>query len=341
MSHENIRKLKAIVTREREPWSVCVAQVDPDGLGSAFGEVEIFHALGVEAAVYYGGEFDDPQNRHIRTLFRLDKKIRRSVDLPKSGPVSLVDSCKIADARFGIAIDPRRIKKITDHHLPDSRLVRPWRFIQICHAGAASTLIWEQGKALGVRFSPWTSALIALGIHSDTGKLRSRSTTGADRFAFAEAADRADQKLLAAGHGYPLPARYFSLAAETYDGWHQVGPAVLSHPNRRMRTVESGFVSRYADRLLQLNSAEVAVVWCLTESRIRASIRAKDPAFKLNAFIDYVFGKGFGGSKHGSGGALVPLARLRLPHSKFDDEIITRLDHHYRNRIANYFKRAH
>lgn len=337
---ENIKKLKSIISREKEGWSVDVAQLDPDGIGCAFGEVEIMRSLGAEAEIYYGGEFDDPQNWHLRKLFDLDKKMKPMSLLPKSGPISLVDSCKLVDPRFGVSFDARRVKKITDHHLPDDRLVRPWRFVQICHAGAAATLIWRQGKALKVEFSKEACTLLALGIHNDTSKLRAPSTTSADRLAFAEAADGADEDLLAACHRYPLPPRYYDLAAKTYAGRRLAGPSVVSHPNRRMHTSESGFISRYADRLLQLDGRKVSIVWCLTEARVRASVRAAETEFDLNAMIDYVFGRGTGGSKHGSGGALVPLEKLPVSPNDFDAEMIAKLDLHFLSRVNRFFKKT-
>lgn len=340
---EQIMNFRAIVdAAPAEPWSVVLAQVDLDGLGGAYAKAEILRACGKRAAVFHAGMFDDPQNDHVYDVLGLAEDLRHVSAMPKSGPVALVDSCRLRDPRFGIDIDPKRIASIDDHHFPDGLddLAAPWRHVHIVECGAASTIVWEQAKALGVELSPRTCALVALGIHTDTDKMRSPATTMADCLAFAEARERAGAETLAACFHYPLPPRFFDLSALTSKGRKFIGPAVVSHPSRRMHVKESGFISRYADRLLQYPGPKLALVWCLTETHVRASFRTEDMRFNLVPLIDHVFGKGNGGAKHGSGGALVPINQLDLRGCAFDDEMIARIEQLVNDRLRSYFEKT-
>lgn len=340
---EQIGQFRAIVdAAPAGPWSVVLAQVDLDGLGGAYAKAEILRACGKRADVFYAGLFDDPQNIHVRDLLKLTEDLRPIAAMPKSGPVALVDSCRLRDARFGLDINPRRIVSIDDHHFPDDgvELAAPWRYVHIAECGAASTIVWEQAKALGAELSPRTCALVALGIHSDTNKMRSLATTMADCLAFAEARERADAVTLAACFHYPLPPRFFDLSALTAKGRKFIGPAIVSHPGRRMHVEESGFISRYADRFLQYPGPKLAIVWCLTETHVRASLRTEDMRFDLVPLIDHVFGKGNGGAKHGSGGALVPINQLDLRGCAFDDEMIASIEQLVNDRLRSYFEKT-
>lgn len=338
LAPDHVRRFRSMITREKLRWSIDVAQLDPDGIGCAVGTLEIQEALGVEGSIFYGGGFDDPQNSHIRKIFKLDGLLRPISEMPEDGPIALVDSCRLKDARFGRKIDPRRIRIVTDHHKPDERLAKPWRFVHICQTGAAATLVWRQGKALGVRFSKRAATLIAVGILSDTNKFRGPCITNADRYAFAEAAEQADQKLLARSHAFKLPKRYYKLAGETFLGARQIGSLVYAHPNRRMHQAESGYVSHFADDLLYQETCMYSLAWCLTEDRIRVSVRADDPKADLGALIASVFGAEWGGAKNGSGGAQVPLTALPGKKETFDDQRIAVIDAYIVRRLERFLR---
>lgn len=340
LNPENLARLRTLIRSDFSEWSVCLAQVDLDGIGSAYGTAEIIRGEGMRAFPYYAGKFDDPQNIRVRDALDLGQDFRPIAALPAAGPIALVDSCKLVDLRFDDAIDPHRVKIITDHHVPDEDIEDELRFVHISFCGAASTLVWEQAKAFGTALSRRTCTLIALGIHSDTNKLKSPATTDADCRAFYEARSQADTRVMEACFHYPLPKRYYALAAKTYRGWRQIGPVVISHPTRRMHTEESGYISRWADRFLQLEGPQIVLVWCLTETHVRFSFRTEDMGYDLSALIDQVCGHGRGGAKHGSGGARVPLAALPVAPSDYDDEMIGKIDAHVRERVAAYFKAA-
>lgn len=345
LTPQHVKKFRSIAKRERLPWSLYIAQVDPDGLALEIMTLEIMHAHGVEAQAFHDGAYDDPQNQHIRELLKLDKIIRPASEMPAEGPIALLDSSKLKDARFTAPIDAKRIKIIIDHHQPDDRLSRAWRYVQIVQCGAATTIGWSLAKVLGVRLSKRACTLAAIGIHNDTNKFRSPATTPADEEAFAEASARGDRRLIQACHRYRLPKRYFDLGSRTYGGIVRIGPAAVSHPARRMRQRQSGFISRYADRMLQFEDAEISIAWCLTEFGLRASIRAVDAGFDLNRLINAIFGKGSGGAKHGSGGAMIPLAKLShlikgFNDQQFDDELIAKLDRFVRRRLEEHFRKT-
>ncbi len=346
LTSQHRKRFRTIVTRETLPWSLVIAQVDPDGLALLLIMLNVLHALGVKAAAFHGGTYDDPQNQHIRDLLKLGALIRPMSEMPSDGPVALLDSCKLKDARFETPIDARRIRIIIDHHQPDDRLFRSWRYVQIVHCGAAATIGWNLAKALGIRLSRCACTLAAVGIHNDTNKFRAPVTSTADVAAYAEAFTWGDRKLIQGCHRYSLPKRYFDLVSKTYGGVVRIGPAAVSHPARRMRHSQSGFISRYADRMLQFEDATLSIVWCLTERGLRASIRTTDETWDLNLLIEAIFGKGNGGAKHGSGGAFVPLAKLPQlirgfnDDEQFDDEMIAKIDRFVRRRLEEYFRKT-
>ncbi len=330
--------------RSQPLWLPVIAGPDPDGFGANVGKMEIIRQLGVDADwPYYAGGIDDPQNRHILRTLGLSEVLRPLSELPAHGVITLNDSCRLDDNRFGMEIDPDRIWDITDHHLPPSGsepLMRPWRFVHLVPSvGAASTLVVEQGRACGTRFSPQAAALLALGIYCDTNKLRSPVTTDFDRRAFAAMAALADQRQLAECHDYPLDDRFYDLTAKTYLGRRIIGPVLVSHPSRRVHGSESGIVSRNANSLRQYSACPITLVWCLTESEVRFSVRANDPNYDLTALIDKIFGRRFGGAKPCEGGGQIPISEFPVdPRYDFDDEMIAKISAWIEQRLVTHFK---
>jgi nanoRNase/pAp phosphatase (c-di-AMP/oligoRNAs hydrolase) len=340
LQRDHLDKFREIVAGAAAPWGVLESQVDLDGLGGTYGKAEIFRHLGAEAHPVFCGQFDDPQNVHVRKLLELDRDLVHVTRMPPHWAVALVDSCKTKDKRFGVELDPSRIRSVDDHHIPDEDLRAPGRFVHLTDCGAVSTMIYRQGLALGVPFSRRTCTLLALGIHSDTNKFRSPATTEEDCLAFAEVRSRADKALLEECFHYPLPPRYFALAANAYAGLRLIGPAIVSHPHQRLHLEESGYVSRYADRFLQYPGPKLAVVWGLNETHVRFSFRTEDYGYDLRPLIEHVCGEGNGGAKHCSGGAQTPIEELPLDGCAYDDEKIRRIESIVNDRLAAFFAAA-
>jgi nanoRNase/pAp phosphatase (c-di-AMP/oligoRNAs hydrolase) len=48
LKDEQLQRLKDVVAKQKKPWAILVAQVDPDALGSAFGLRLALTGLGVK-----------------------------------------------------------------------------------------------------------------------------------------------------------------------------------------------------------------------------------------------------------------------------------------------------
>ena len=62
-----IAKLKKVIAEAGKtgPFSIIIAQIDPDAIGSAFGFAELLKFLGQESNIYYAGRVSHPQNEAL------------------------------------------------------------------------------------------------------------------------------------------------------------------------------------------------------------------------------------------------------------------------------------
>ena len=67
----------AVVLKKQKRLAIPIAQVDPDGIGSAMGLVAIAGHFGVACDVTYAGAFGHPQTRMVWELFGLEARIRK------------------------------------------------------------------------------------------------------------------------------------------------------------------------------------------------------------------------------------------------------------------------
>src|SRR5688572_8298552 len=97
---ERAKKLKHIVQKRGKQWSVLVAQVDPDGIATAFAIQAALEQLGATCGIYYSGGFGHPQNRILYNEFELMKHMKPMKELPGDTVLALADSSRFSDSRF-------------------------------------------------------------------------------------------------------------------------------------------------------------------------------------------------------------------------------------------------
>ncbi|HTK60379.1 MAG TPA: hypothetical protein VL283_04240, partial [Candidatus Baltobacteraceae bacterium] len=198
---ERAKKLKAIVQKRGKKWSILVAQVDPDGIATAFAIQAALESLDVECGIYYSGGFGHPQNRILYNEFELMKHMKPMKDLPGDTVLALADSSRFTDSRFRDAQGRRmefpaeRFGLVVDHHLEDVHETDAFLPI-IITCGAAATLGWKLLCALGGKPDERLCQLTAVGIMSDTDRLTHPITKGADRDVFNKAMESTSQQFI-------------------------------------------------------------------------------------------------------------------------------------------------
>lgn len=318
---ERARKLKELVKRRGKKWSVLVAQVDPDGIATAFAIQAALSHLGAECGIYYSGGFGHPQNKILYNLFELMKHMRPMGELPPDTVLALADSSRFSDSRFRDAqgrrmtLAPERFGLAVDHHLES--LEETENFLPIIiSCGAAATLGWKLLCALGIKPDEHLCQMTAIGIASDTDRLTNPITRPADREAYNRAMESTPQQFIHDCFDYMLPPRYLELYKEVLASEQIVNDEVrIAHVTSLLKEDEGDYLSIMADSLRKVRGAETTVVWGLAGREVRASVRTRSKQENLTGLIEAIFGPGNGGSKHGSGGARYTLAD---PHVPFD-----------------------
>lgn len=284
--------------------AILVAQVDPDGIGSALGLSAIARSLGVEAEVYYAGVFGHPQTLSMWEAFGLAARVRRFAEFDGAVPVALVDSSKARDARFGDAtLDP---VIIIDHHGDPLVDIGPGRFHYVRPMGASCTMVAELAARLGIPFDRELSTLVALGIHSDTNGFAYPGTRSEDRHAYARLMDVGDQELLSSASRFLMSERAYSVVQRLLTHRPMYGSVLLATAPAPLNDGEGEYLALAADFLVQHEDARLVLVIAAVGDHVRVSARTRESALPLGAILEQLFGP-TGGAKECSGGALLPL----------------------------------
>lgn len=341
------RFTEVLEAHKEETWSIIVATVDPDGLGTAMLMKELILHFGGKADIYYGGAFSHPQNETIWNLFELEKHLRPLAELPDTGPLALADSCKIVDSRFHKELEADRFRIVVDHHR-DKPLDEEGRCVYIASCGAAATLAYllieglnrkySKGKHRAESFSPLAisedaATLGAIGIMSDTDCLTAPSVREADHYAYAALMASGSQERVSLSFNYDLPPRFYEVQSQCLKAATVVGSYLITRPDGLIAFSEGDFLGIIADELRKREGIKTVVVWGMTEAALRGSIRTKSRELNLTNFIADIFGPGTGGGKHGSGGARVALPEQFLPTPETATHLIAFFDASFREKL--------
>jgi len=298
--------------------AIPIAQVDPDGIGSAMGLAAIARHLGVESDVSYAGSFGHPQTRMLWETFGLGSRIARFSGIAPGSSVALVDSSQTKDARFGgEELFPAII---IDHHGVERREITGDRFHYVAPCGAASSIVALLGILLSVPFDAETCTLLALGIQTDTFGLTGISTGPMDRAMFASLMETGDQGALYRLSRFSMSERAFSIVQRllTHKAIH--GPGVLvSQPATLLDESEGEYLAFAADLLSGHEDARLVLVIGVAGTSVRVCARTRDPKFPLGDVLHQLFGAG-SGAKVGSGGACVILPYAIRGGRRRDDQ---------------------
>ena len=105
-----------------------------------------------------------------------------------------------------------------------------------------------------------------------------------------------------------------------------------------MEDSKSDCIPAIADKFMRITGVQTVVVYAVVGSSIRASVRTLSAALDCKTLCDDILGKGYGGAKHGIGGATVPLTIFDPVHmGDKDRESLRSL---IRSQIENKFLKA-
>lgn len=321
--------------------SIIVAQIDPDGIAAAHLIKALFESQGIACEIYYAGGFGHPQNQLLYNEWELMKTMRPLAELPEKGPLGLVDSSRLEDSRFGVGvrIDPRRFVLRVDHHLEQTTKIKSgFDLIESC--GSAATLCAILARELKVPMDARLRTLAAVGIHSDTEQLTLGITCNADIQMFAWLMSGGDRELLEASFNFRLPPQFAEMEREVLSTIETIDGVRIAHTTSLLAEDDGDLLSIIANRQRRNEGSETTVIWGVTGSWVRASVRSYSKELPLTKFIEAIFGKGNGGAKHGSGGARYSLAEPHVPFADTVHLLIAYLDAQYTRRIKLYRGRS-
>lgn len=317
-------KLKALIKTlvPNGSFTIIVAQVDPDAIGSAWGMLEILRLCGVtEVNVAYAGKVAHPQNEALCNKFGLLGQMVHITKLtPETiGQVILVDSNRAMDSRLPFKVDP---VIVVDHHRDSDILNYEGKFILLDEsAGSASTLVLELLAELipeGWEFRGDLAILLAIGVYTDTKDMLAAGSR--DRESFNWAAKYANNHDLRDLIRYKRRDSFYkNFATALRNIKHKHGSLVTTVG--RIPAKQGDDLSMIADELLRKNGVTLSIVWGIVESKnddtaevtkgVRVSARCEDITLNLSEFLKERFGQSSGAKLLpdgiGEGGAYVPL----------------------------------
>lgn len=312
-----VEKLRQVVDEAADggQFSIIVAQIDPDAIGSAFGMQEVLSLLGKTSTIYYQGKVGHPQNEALCNKFGLMGRMkalpsrhdtesgdpeRNSINL--TNPV-LVDSSRANDSRLPFAIAP---VIVVDHHGQSDvgeELVNTFFWVDES-AGSACTMVSEILSEISPdnwEMKPDLAVLLALGIYTDC---KDGLRTGErDDNAYAWIKRYANSTDLINLIRYKRPFSFLRNLAhavsyvEKYDTYRK---GRIMGGLGRIPDKQGDDLAMVADELLRTVGAPLALTWAMVEvkdpstgsttTKIRVCARSEDYTTNLAEALGTPFG---------------------------------------------------
>jgi nanoRNase/pAp phosphatase (c-di-AMP/oligoRNAs hydrolase) len=327
LSTDDVYRFKRIVSAHDDV-AVCVAQIDPDGMGAALVLDRILKELGVRSHLFFGEPFGHPQSLALWRMLELEAVFRPFSDRPAGMPVALVDSSRLDDRRFGadVRLDPI---VIIDHHDGDDITITDstFRFVRPC--GAASSMVLHLAEQIGVVLDAAAMTAAAVGIFTDSEHLISPSTTRLDDEMFHLAKAGCGQARFTSAMEYRMTDRHCRLVTQALARMAIEERILLADPGEFLHTGEGEALADAAQLLRLHEDAELVLVWGVVGRDLRVSARARGKlAERLTPILSRLFGPD-SGSKHGAGGA----RRTIPPHRRTHGELTAAIAQEIRTSI--------
>ena len=312
-----VEKLRRVVEEASDagPFSILVAQIDPDAIGSAFGMQEVLSLLGRTSTIYYQGKVGHPQNEALCNKFglmgrmkampsRYDAEAGESgrINIALSNPI-LVDSSRVNDSRLPFSFSPMIV---VDHHGQSDigeESVNTFFWVDET-AGSACTMVSEILSEISPEnweIKPDLAVLLALGIYTDCKDgLR---TGDRDDNAYSWVKRYANSTDLINLIRYKRPFSFLRNLAhavtyvEKYDTYRK---GRIMGGLGRIPDKQGDDLAMVADELLRTVGAPLALTWAmvevkdpttgLTTTKIRVCARSEDYTTNLAEALGTPFG---------------------------------------------------
>lgn len=339
------------------PFSIIIAQIDPDAIGSAFGMQEALQQLGYNSHIYYRGKVGHPQNDALCNKLGLMSRMkqlptklsvpREDNELAESGGeissqvhlpnVVLVDSSKANDSRLPFVVSP---VIVVDHHQKSDIVPSDDIFLWLDESsGSASTMVAELLQSITSEEwepKPDLALMMALGIYTDC---KSNCRTGPrDDNAYSYLKRYTNNTDLTALVQYKRPFSFLQHLAravryvEKYDTYRK--GRILAGLGRIPEKCGDD-LAMVADELLRTIGAPLALTWAVVEKKgkdaahtIRVCARSEDYITNLAETLGNRFGPQSGAKTlpdgSAEGGALFELPMGHWFKEDEMEEIINR-----------------
>jgi nanoRNase/pAp phosphatase (c-di-AMP/oligoRNAs hydrolase) len=312
-----VEKLRRVIDEASDagPFSIIVAQIDPDAIGSAFGMQELLSLLGQTSTIYYQGKVGHPQNEALCNKFGLMGRMKAlpsrydtepgdsgRLNITLNNPI-LVDSSRANDSRLPFPISP---VIVVDHHGQSDvgeESVNTFFWVDES-AGSACTMVAEILSEISPEnweIKPDLAVLLALGIYTDCKDgLR---TGDRDDSAYSWVKRYANSTDLINLIRYKRPFSFLRNLAhavsyvEKYDTYRK---GRIMGGLGRIPDKQGDDLAMVADELLRTVGAPLALTWAMVEvkdsttgnttTKIRVCARSEDYTTNLAEALGTPFG---------------------------------------------------
>ncbi len=279
---------------------------DPDAIATAVGLARIADEFGVETEACYFGEISHQENRAFVNLLDLDVTDVEVGDELDHDAIALVDH---SAPGVNDQLDPEtEVDIVVDHHPPSGDVEAS--FVDIREElGAASTILVEYVRGLGLEIETAVATALLYGIRVDT-KDFSREITTQDFEAGAWLLGRADTDVLERVESPSVSADTLDTIARAIRNRELDGSVLASCVGS---IADRDTLAQAADQLLAMRGVTVTFVYGFTGGTIYVSARARGNDVDLGAALRSAF------ADQGSAGGHADMAGAQLPLGLFDE----------------------
>jgi len=335
IEESRIEKLRKVVEEAAVagPFSIIVAQIDPDAIGSAFGMQEVLAQLGHTSNIYYQGKVSHAQNEALCNKFGLMGRMRsipnrfgESDDVPMSpdsariafnnslvNPI-LVDSSRANDSRLPFPIAP---VIVVDHHGQADVFEDVNTFIWVDEtAGSACTMVAELLSEItpeNWEFKPDLALMLALGIYTDCGDYLRTGERDDNAYTWVKRYASSTDLVNLAKYKRPFSfLKNLARAVQYVEKFDTYRKGRILGGMGRIPEKQGDDLAMVADELLRTVGAPLAVTWALIEKKertgeitlnIRVCARSEDYTTNLAETLGNRFGKKAGAKNLPDGSA--------------------------------------
>lgn len=275
---------------------------DPDAIASAVALRELAnHIGGVRCSIAHGGFVGRAENRALVRYLDINLHSVDEIDWETFDAIALVDTQPgTGNNSLPDEVHPHLV---IDHH-PMRKETRSAGFTDIrSRYGAASTILYEYLREVGLKPDAHLATALVYGIQSDTHDLGERATR-ADTDAFLDLYGPANKRALSEiAHG-AVPSEYFVVLSQALQEVRLFGHCLVTH----LGPVENpDMIAEMADLILRHECAQWAMCTGLSEKDLMLSIRSSHTRLNAGQIAQkIVSGLGKGGGHQNTGGGRIP-----------------------------------